>query len=352
MHTFPLRKSVFEGLPEKLYEQVAPEPLNTPYWIARNYMLAAELNLPESCFGPKDNLLCLAGSLQRYYPKPIATAYAGHQFGVYIARLGDGRAMMLGESADAAGNLWEWQLKGAGRTPYSRYADGRAVLRASIREYLCSEAMHGLGIPSTRALALTGSNDTVQREEAETAAIVTRVAPSFTRFGHFEYCYVNGNREQVQALADLLIKNHLPACREAENPYLALFQEITRRTAKLVAAWQSVGFCHGVLNTDNMSVLGLTIDYGPFCFLDSYDNRYVCNRADVTARYAFNEQPHITQWNLSRLAPCFLGLVPEDDLMAELENYQGYLNQAYLQRMRAKLGLQQVQAAQHTLLLV
>ena len=339
MHTFPLLGSAFQELPVNMYYRVLPEPLNAPYWVARNYMLAQQLGLPESCFGPRDNLLCLSGSLKHYYPKPIATAYAGHQFGEYISPLGDGRAILLGETIDPQGQSWEWQLKGSGRTPFARVeGDGRAVLRASIREYLCSEAMHGLGIPSTRALAITGSQDQVWREGLETAAIVTRIAPSFVRFGHFEYWYVCGHRENVKALADMLIDQHLPECRQADNPYQALFATIVRRTAELVAAWQSVGFCHGVLNTDNMSVLGLTIDYGPFYFLDNYDPRYVCNRIDITARYAYNEQPHITQWNLSRLAPCFLGLVSEDELMAQLEQYQGYLNDAYMKRMRTKLG--------------
>ena len=340
MHTFPLQSCAFQELPANMYYRVLPEPLNSPYWIARNYMLAHQLGLPESCFGPVDNLLCLAGSIKTYHPKPLATAYAGHQFGVYVTSLGDGRAMLLGETVDNAGKPWEWQLKGAGRTPFIRSdGDGRAVLRSSIREYLCSEAMHGLGIPTTRALSITGSQDIIMREEAETAAIVTRIAPSFVRFGHFEYWYICGHRDNVKALADMLIDQHFPECRQAFNPYQALFANITRRTAELVAAWQSIGFCHGVLNTDNMSVLGLTIDYGPFCFLEHYNPQHVCNSVDITGRYAFNEQPHITEWNLSRLAPCFLGLVLEDDLMAQLELYQGYLNEVYMQRMRAKLGL-------------
>ena len=338
-HILPLYAPAFARLPEAFYSRVSPEPLHTPYWVAQNHVLAAEIDMPLADFND-DMLAYLSGSAAHYDPAPIASVYSGHQFGVYVRQLGDGRAMLLGESSDAQGRAWEWQLKGAGKTPYSRFADGRAVLRSSIREYLCSEAMHGLGIATTRALALTGSHDAVYREEPETAAIVTRIAPSFIRFGHFEYLYHTGRHEQLAPLADFLIARHFPECRAAENPYFALFQEIARRSAELVAAWQSVGFCHGVLNTDNMSALGLTIDYGPFGFLDAYDRRHVPNHSDTAGRYAYNEQPYVVHWNLSRLASCLLPLVSDSALIDELERFPELFQTAYLNKMRAKLGLQ------------
>jgi uncharacterized protein YdiU (UPF0061 family) len=195
---------------------------------------------------------------------PVATVYSGHQFGVWAGQLGDGRAMLLGEMTDSEGQRQEIQLKGAGETPYSRRADGRAVLRSSVREYLCSEAMHGLGIPTTRALHLSGSKQYAMREQPETTAIVTRVAPSFIRFGHFEHFYYQGRIDELKQLADFVLQHYYPQCLSAENPYAELLGDVAIRTARLVAQWQASGFMHGVLNTDNMSVLGLTLDYGPF----------------------------------------------------------------------------------------
>lgn len=266
---FFLQPPQFAELPATFYSSVNPEPLNRPYWVAFNPRLAEALGLDED-FQTASNLAYLSGSAERYRPQPLATVYSGHQFGAYTPRLGDGRALLLGDSEDKHGRRWEWQLKGAGKTPYSRFADGRAVLRSSIREYLCSEAMHGLGIPTTRALALCGSQDPVYRERQETAAVLTRIAPSFIRFGHFEYLFYQGREAELKLLADFLIRHHYPDCRAAANPYAELLHQIGLRTASLAAAWQSVGFCHGVLNTDNMSALGLTIDYGPFGFMDAY----------------------------------------------------------------------------------
>ena len=340
MHTLPLIESEFTRLPARFFSRVAPTTLGEPYWVAQNHALAAELNLSVEIFNEPDNLLYLTGSAKKYHPAPIASVYSGHQFGQYVSQLGDGRALLLGDSLDAKGHRWEWQLKGAGQTPFSRFADGRAVLRSSIREYLCSEAMHGLGIATTRALALTGSNDAVFREQPETAAVVTRIAPSFLRFGHFEFMYHRGLHENIQPLADFVIEHYFPECRAAEQPYLALIDAITQRTAELVAGWQSVGFCHGVLNTDNMSLLGLTIDYGPFGFLDAYDRHHVCNHSDNGGRYAYNEQPYVTHWNMTRLASCFLPLASEAELVSVLDAYPDYFQVAYLAKMRAKLGLQ------------
>lgn len=343
-HTLPLSTAAITELPSVFYEPVAPTPLSKPTLAAYNHALAEELNLPTHVPEHDANILALAGSATHYPQTPLATVYSGHQFGVYVSQLGDGRALLLGDSIDKQQRRWEWQLKGAGKTPFSRFADGRAVLRSSIREYLCSEAMHGLNIPTTRALALTVSQDAVYRETAETAAVLTRIAPSFLRFGHFEYMYHRRRHEYLAPLADFVIARYYPECAAATDPYLALFHAIMTRSANLVAAWQSVGFTHGVLNTDNMSLLGLTIDYGPFGFMDHYNRHYVPNHSDTGGRYAYQEQPYIVQWNLSCLASAMLPLVAEEALVAALNDFGQIYRQAYLGRMRAKLGLNTEQA--------
>jgi uncharacterized protein YdiU (UPF0061 family) len=264
--------------------------------------------------------------------------YSGHQFGVWAGQLGDGRAILLGET----GGL-ELQLKGAGLTPFSRMGDGRAVLRSSIREFLCSEAMHGLGIASSRALSVTGSDAPVRREEIETAAVVARVAPSFVRFGHFEhFCHTN-QHEELRQLADHVIDRFYPQCRQTSlwggNPYLAFLAAVTQRTADMVAQWQSVGFCHGVMNTDNMSILGLTIDYGPFQFLDAYDPAHICNHSDHQGRYAFYKQPNVAYWNLFCLGQALLPLIEDQDqAIAALETFKTAYPAAFARRMADKLG--------------
>lgn len=282
---------------------------------------------------------------------PMATVYSGHQFGVWAGQLGDGRALLLGE-VDTPMGPQEIQLKGAGATPYSRRADGRALLRSSIREFLCSEAMHGLGIPTTRALSLIASPQPVRRETIETSAVVTRVAPSFIRFGHFEHFAHSGQPGHVdalQALLDFVVTHHFPALADAPQRALALLDEVVGRTAALMAGWQSVGFCHGVMNTDNMSILGLTIDYGPFGFLDGFDPNHVCNHSDNNGRYAWQNQPQIGYWNLRALAQALLPLIPEakDDaqvVIDVLQTYEQRFPQAMRARWRAKLGLQTEQA--------
>ncbi|MDO8373477.1 MAG: YdiU family protein, partial [Polaromonas sp.] len=232
------------------------------------------------------------------------------------------------------------QLKGAGMTPYSRMGDGRAVLRSSIREYLCSEAMHGLGIPTTRALCVTGSDARVRREEIETAAVVTRTSPSFIRFGHFEHFSYSDQHGQLKVLADFVIDHFYPACRGSAQPYAALLRAVSERTADLMAAWQATGFCHGVMNTDNMSILGLTVDYGPFQFLDAFDPGHVCNHSDTQGRYAYNKQPNIAYWNLFCLGQALLPLIEvQEQALAALESYKTVFPEALEARMRAKLGL-------------
>ena len=333
----------FARLGEKFYTRLQPQALPDPYWISRNEAVARELGLQDSWFESQEVLQALSGSGVLPGSEPLASVYSGHQFGQWAGQLGDGRAILLGELVTPSGSQ-EIQLKGAGKTPYSRMGDGRAVLRSSIREYLCSEAMHGLGIPTTRALCLTGSDAKVLREEIETAAVVTRTAPSFIRFGHFEHFSYNDMHVELKALADFVIDSFYPACRDTTkfggNPYAALLEAVSERTADLMAAWQSVGFCHGVMNTDNMSILGLTIDYGPFQFLDAFDPTHVCNHSDSQGRYAYNKQPNIAYWNLFCLGQALLPLIGEQEqALAALEPYKTIFPAALQRRMLAKLGL-------------
>lgn len=339
--SLPLHIARFTRLGKEFYTELMPTPLEpVVQWGACNKTLASELALADDFFQSDENCLALAGSLpfEQYAVMPLASVYSGHQFGVWAGQLGDGRAILLGESVDAKGNRQEWQLKGAGKTPYSRFGDGRAVLRSSIREYLCSEAMFGLGIPTTRALAMTVSPEKVYREEVETAAVVTRIAPSFIRFGHFEHFFHRGQMDELKTLLDFVIDEYYPNLKSASNPYAEFFNKVVQSTAELVAAWQSVGFCHGVMNTDNMSILGLTIDYGPFGFLDAFDVEHICNHSDTQGRYAYQQQPYIAHWNLVRLANCFLPFVEKDELVACLDRFPAYFEDTYQGRMRAKLG--------------
>ncbi len=330
--------------------QTIPTPLPNPYWVVFSASAAKLIDLPLNPRGvPEDEawLALLAGNSlnlkQGGFTDPISTVYSGHQFGVWAGQLGDGRAILLG---DIHGQ--ELQLKGAGKTPYSRMGDGRAVLRSSIREFLCSEAMHHLGIPTSRALAIVGSKQRVIREALETAAVCTRLAPSFLRVGHFEHFASLQNTERLQELADYLIEAHYPECVQDKNPYLALFTAISKRNAELVAEWQAVGFCHGVLNTDNISVLGLTIDYGPFGFLDGFQIDHICNHSDHAGRYAYFRQPQIMHWNMACLASGFLPLLElnyseqeaQDALRSSLETFQAAYAQKWQSLFRAKLGFE------------
>lgn len=272
---------------------------------------------------------------------PYASVYAGHQFGHFVPQLGDGRAVTIAEVAGRDGP-WEIQLKGAGRTPFSRFGDGRAVMRSTLREYLASEAMAALGIPTTRAVALAATGEGVTRESVEPGATLMRVAPSHLRFGHFEYFQHTAEApEQVRVLADFAIDHFFPdaASASGEGRYAAFFREVVGRTADLMAAWQSVGFTHGVMNTDNMSVLGLTIDYGPYGWLDAYNPAFVPNTTDRGGRYAYQAQPQIGLWNLQALAAALVSLIGNDDLVAGLESYAPRFQQAMRTRFAAKLGL-------------
>ena len=331
----------FSRLGEDFLVPQEPEPLPAPYWVGRSMGLAREMGLDAAQMESHALLQAVSGNRKIAGTEPLASVYSGHQFGNWAGQLGDGRALLLGETAGR-----EIQLKGAGLTPFSRMGDGRAVLRSSIREFLCSEAMHGLGIPTSRALCVTGSDAPVRREVVETAAVVTRVAPSFIRFGHFEHFCHHNQHDQLRTLADYAMERFYPECehdaRFGGNRYAAFLAEVTQRTAGMVAQWQSVGFCHGVMNTDNMSILGLTIDYGPFQFLDAFDPAHICNHSDHQGRYAFQRQPQIAYWNLYCLGQALMPLVGDSELaIAALETYKTSYPQAYARRMSAKLGLPQ-----------
>ena len=334
----------FASLGPAFYTRLQPTPLPDPYWVATSDAVAHLLDLPAGWLQTDAALQALTGNRNLPGSQPLASVYSGHQFGQWADQLGDGRAILLGELSCENGQALELQLKGVGLTPYSRMGDGRAVLRSSIREFLCSEAMAGLGIPTTHALCVTGSDAPVQRETMETAAVVARVAPSFLRFGHFEhFSYRNQLAEQRQ-LADYTIDRYYPRCRESPafggNPYAALLHAVSERTAQLLAQWQSVGFCHGVMNTDNMSMLGLTIDYGPFQFMDAFDPGHICNHSDTQGRYAFNRQPNIAYWNLYCLGQALLPLIGEQELALQaLESYKTVFPEALQKGFAAKLGL-------------
>ncbi|MDG1344906.1 MAG: YdiU family protein, partial [Candidatus Thioglobus sp.] len=256
----------------------------------------------------------------------------GHQFGYFVPQLGDGRSCLIGE---LEGN--ELSLKGAGTSPFSRGADGRAVLRSSIREYLCSIAMQGLNIPTTKALAIVASSSEVYREHVEPAAIVTRVAESHIRFGHFEYFSSQGQNENVKKLANFVIKHYMPDVKQGD--YLDMLREVIQSTATMIARWQAQGFSHGVMNTDNMSILGLTIDYGPFSFMEVYDPGFICNHSDTQGRYSFERQPSVALWNLHRLADTLKTLIEEEQLKEALSMYEKILVKEYSLLMRNKFGL-------------
>jgi uncharacterized protein YdiU (UPF0061 family) len=262
-----VRRAAYAALPAQFYARQAPTPLPQPYRVALNGELAAQFGLSAT----PELVELLAGNVVPAGTEPLAAVYAGHQFGVYVPQLGDGRALLLGDISDDQDRRFELQLKGAGRTPFSRGADGRAVLRSTIREYLASEAMHGLGIPTTRALAIVGSDQAVYRESVETAAVLARVAPSHVRFGSFEFFHYRGEAERVAQLADFVIEHHFAEFTGHEDRHARLLDAVVERTARLVAAWQAQGFVHGVMNTDNMSILGLTLDYGPYGFVDHFE---------------------------------------------------------------------------------
>jgi uncharacterized protein YdiU (UPF0061 family) len=322
-------------------------PLPGARRLLANHALAAELGLPAALWKGPEATDLLAGN--RPWPgyAPRATVYAGHQFGSYSGRLGDGRALLVAELHTPIGRA-ELQLKGAGPTPYARGSDGRAVLRSSIREYLASEAMFALGVPTTRALSLVGSTLPVQREQVERAAVVCRVAPSFLRFGHFEYYAHSGQGERLAVLAHHVIEHHhqhLLDVADLHERHALWLTEVIERQARLIAQWPALGFCHGVMNTDNCSILGLTLDYGPFGFMERFRPHHVCNHSDTEGRYRYEAQPAIGQWNCARLLDACLPLLHSDTgAAAERARaihaaYEPAYTTSVMQRWRAKLGL-------------
>jgi uncharacterized protein YdiU (UPF0061 family) len=329
----------FAQLPEQFFERIQPTPVPNPYLVAFSPDAAALVDLEPGAAIDPAFLAFVAGNAVPAGADPLAMAYAGHQFGVFVPQLGDGRAILMGGVTNRAGEHWELQLKGSGQTRWSRFGDGRSVLRSAIREFLCSEAMAGLGIPTTRALAIAGSDLPVLREEPETAAVLVRMAPSHVRFGSFEYFAARREPEAVRQLADWVITEFHPDLVGREQRHAAWLTEVCERTARLVAAWMAAGWSHGVLNTDNMSILGLTIDYGPFGFMDRYEAGLVCNHSDHGGRYAYDQQPAVGLWNLTRLAEALLTLVSEPDALTALNRYQPVFQTEYQRLMRAKLGL-------------
>ncbi len=326
-----------------------PTPLPAPYLVAASASAARSIGLDPAEFDA-DALDVLIGNRVPDGAQPLAAVYSGHQFGVWAGQLGDGRAMLLGDVATPDGPV-ELQWKGAGLTPYSRMGDGRAVLRSSIREFLCSEAMHGLGIPTTRALSVVGSDQGIVRETIETAAVVIRMAPTFVRFGSFEHWFYRNDEARLRTLADYVIDRFYPQVRNEENPYAAFVEEVTRRTAHMIAHWQAVGFMHGVMNTDNMSILGQTLDYGPFGFMEAFDAQHICNHTDQNGRYAYAMQPQIGHWNCYALAQALMPLIGTvEEAQEALDVYQPAFADKANELLHAKLGLKEFREEDRTLL--
>lgn len=328
----------FASLSDDFYTFLSPTPIRDAWLMHANEPLASELGITHAQLYSQDMLNCASGASVLAGMQPLSQVYSGHQFGQWAGQLGDGRGILLGEL-----NGHDLHLKGAGKTPYSRFGDGRAVLRSSIREYLCGEYMHQLGIPTSRSLTLVGSNEPVWRESYETAAMIIRTAPSHVRFGHFEHFHYGNQPDRVKELADFVIEHHFAGITD----YGEWFTEVVKRTARLMAQWQIVGFTHGVMNTDNMSILGLTLDYGPYGFLDDYVPHFVCNHSDHHGRYAFDRQPSIGLWNLNALAMALSSLIDSADLTAALKHYEPELVTTYLDGMATRLGLESGTGAKH-----
>ncbi|MCM3041183.1 YdiU family protein [Paenibacillus motobuensis] len=338
----------YTGLPTSFYTRIDPTPVRSPKLIVLNHPLASSLGLDATAMQGDEGIAVLAGNRIPEGALPIAQAYAGHQFG-YFTMLGDGRAILLGEQISPQGERLDIQLKGPGRTPYSRGGDGRAALGPMLREYIISEAMHALGIPTTRSLAVVATGQPVTREKEHPGAILTRIAASHIRVGTFQYAANYGTVQDLRALADYTIERHYPyitaKAPEDRARYLMLLEEVIKRQAALIAKWQLVGFIHGVMNTDNMTISGETIDYGPCAFMDTYDPETVFSSIDSMGRYAYGNQPYIGGWNLARFAETLLPLLHDDQELAielaqdRMSLYMDFYHEDWLQGMRSKLGL-------------
>ena len=383
-----VKANSFASLPSDFYTRLPTTPLTAPRLVHASPAVAALLGLSTQALATQEFLDVVSGTTPMPGGDTMAAVYSGHQFGVWAGQLGDGRAHLLGEIQGPESNF-EVQLKGAGMTPYSRMGDGRAVLRSSVREYLASHAMRGLGIPTTQALSLVSARNPVRRETLETAAVVARVAPSFIRFGSFEHWAARRRPDLLRVLADYVIDRFYPECRDESalkanasqnitnqaadsstisqvesnsasgsggppkdyEPYVQLLRAVVRSTATLMASWQVVGFCHGVMNTDNMSILGLTLDYGPYGFMDGFDAKHICNHTDSGGRYAWHAQPAVAHWNLYQLANSLHEIVPETEpLKAALDEYEACFLRAMQTRMSQKLGLSTWQSGDETLI--
>ena len=336
--------NTFSTLPEIFFSEHQPAPLSGDFLIHVNPVVAGLIGLDIKESERSDFLDIFTTRKPFRAFKPLATCYAGHQFGHFVPRLGDGRAILLGQMRDENNQPWDLQLKGAGPTLYSRGSDGRAVLRSSIREYLVSAAMHGLNIPTTHSLFLSGSDEEVYREDIEPGAMLLRVAPSHIRFGSFEYYFYSQRYDDLKLLTQNVLENYFPHLLNNENPCLDFLTDVIEKTATLIAQWQAAGFTHGVLNTDNMSIHGVTLDYGPFGFVEQFNPQYICNHSDHQGRYAFNKQPEIGLFNLSCLAQALLPVLHEDAdeavklAKSALEKYQGIYRAHYHALMSKKLG--------------
>jgi uncharacterized protein YdiU (UPF0061 family) len=334
----------YAALPSRFFARVSPTPVPDPKLVVLNHALVRELGLDPEALEPEAAAM-LCGNRIPEDADPIAMAYAGHQFGGFVPSLGDGRAILLGEIKGRDGILRDVQLKGAGLTRFSRGGDGRAALGPMLREYLISEAMHALGVPTTRSLAVVTTGEQVFREGALPGAVLTRVAASHIRIGTFQYFAARGDEDGVRALLEYVIARHYPEARDGEVPALSMLKAVAQRQAALIADWMLLGFIHGVMNTDNMSVAGETIDYGPCAFMDEYDPNTVFSSIDHRGRYAFANQPAIAQWNLARLAETLLPLIdPETEkavaLATEvLQPFMAEFEARYLAGMRRKIGL-------------
>jgi uncharacterized protein YdiU (UPF0061 family) len=340
----------YSGLPPRFYERVSPTPVANPQLLAFNRPLAGELGFAAEVGAIEGNAAAMfSGNRLPEDANPIAMAYAGHQFGGFVPRLGDGRAILLGEVKGPDGVLRDVQLKGAGLTPFSRSADGRAALGPMLREYVISEAMHALGIPTTRSLAVVATGEPVYRETVLPGAILTRVAASHVRVGTFQYFAARGDQEGLRELLEYVVARHYPEARDASVPALAVLSAVAERQAALIADWMRVGFIHGVMNTDNMAISGETIDYGPCAFMDKYDSRTVFSSIDHGGRYAYANQPTIAQWNVARFAETLLPLIDPDSNKAvtlATEVVAGFIDRFdahFLERLRRKIGLESAQ---------
>ena len=323
------------SLDEEFYKLTDPAPLEEPYLISFSHEAAKLIGLDSTACEDPRLVELLNGTFIPEGSRPFSMCYAGHQFGHFNPWLGDGRAINLGSA-----HGWNLQLKGSGETYYSRSADGRAAVRSSIREYLMSEAMHHLGIPTTRALGIIGSKTKIIRDRMENAAVVMRMSTSWVRFGTFEFFYYMGGKDKLEMLSEYVISESYPHLKDDEDRYFKMFCEVVDRTASLIAAWQGIGFNHGVMNTDNMSIEGLTIDYGPYAMLDDFNYSYVCNNKDRLGRYSYGDQPNISYWNLTQLSKALSPIIPKERMQKKLDDFGAFIYpDAYLDVMRDKLGL-------------